>query len=44
MPRYPKPDVDAMDFFRDDGLVGDPYPYFEACASSAPYGANPTTT
>jgi len=23
-------DVDAVDFFRDDGLVADPYPYFDA--------------
>ncbi|MHA5047872.1 cytochrome P450 [Streptomyces sp. SD15] len=29
-------DFEAMDFFRDDGLVADPYPYFEALRGKCP--------
>ena len=29
-------DLGAMDFFRDDRLVEDPYPYFEALRSKCP--------
>jgi len=29
-------DLTAMDFFRDDRLIGDPYPYFEALRSRCP--------
>ncbi|MBV9090973.1 MAG: cytochrome P450 [Mycobacteriaceae bacterium] len=29
-------DLTGMDFFRDDRLVGDPYPYFEALRSTCP--------
>jgi len=34
-------DVDAMDFFRDDGLVADPYPYFEALREQCPVRREP---
>jgi len=36
-------DWEAMDFFRDDGLVADPYPYFDALRGQCRYGANLTT-
>ena len=29
-------DFDAIDFFRDDALVADPYPYFEALRGECP--------
>jgi len=29
-------DIDATDFFRDDGLVADPYPYFDALRAQCP--------
>ena len=29
-------DFEAMDFFRDDGLVADPYPYFDALRATGP--------
>jgi cytochrome P450 len=41
MARYPKPDFEAMDFFRDDGLVADPYPYFEALRERCPVRREP---
>jgi len=49
MPRYPKPaedpdvetGVDAMNFFRDDGLVADPYPYFDAMRERCPVRREP---
>jgi len=49
MPRYPKPaedpdvgtGVDAMNFFRDDGLVADPYPYFDAMREQCPVRREP---
>jgi cytochrome P450 len=34
-------DVDAMDFFRDNGLVADPYPYFEALREQCPVRREP---
>lgn len=49
MPRYPKPaedpdvgtGVSAMNFFRDDGLVADPYPYFDAMREQCPVRREP---
>ncbi|MFI1212962.1 cytochrome P450 [Streptomyces sp. NPDC020802] len=34
-------DVDTLDFFRDDGLVTDPYPYFDALRSRCPVRREP---
>ena len=36
-------DFKALDFFRDDDLIVDPYPYFEAIRAEGPPGASPTT-
>jgi len=33
-----------VDFFRDDSVVADPYPYFERCARGARYKRERTTT
>ena len=35
---------DAIDFFRDDDLLVDPYPYFESLRSACPVTRSPTTT
>ncbi len=35
------PDVDEVDFFRDDGLVADPYPYFDALRGQCPVRREP---
>ena len=38
-------DFDAIDFFRDESLVADPYPYFDAPArDGARCGASRITT
>ena len=34
-------DVDALNFFRDDGLVADPYPYFDALRGRCPVRREP---
>jgi cytochrome P450 family 150 subfamily A5 len=34
-------DVDALNFFRDDGLVADPYPYFDALRGQCPVRREP---
>src|SRR5712691_4827432 len=34
-------DWEAMDFFRDDGLVADPYPYFDALRGQCPVRREP---
>ena len=34
-------DLDAIDFFRDEHLVADPYPYFEALRSQCPVRREP---
>ncbi|MEZ0366901.1 cytochrome P450 [Mycobacterium sp. pUA109] len=34
-------DVDAIDFFRDDAVVADPYPYFEALRQRCPVSREP---
>ncbi|MGC9542100.1 cytochrome P450 [Streptomyces sp. UG1] len=37
----PSDDIDAIDFFRDDGLVADPYPYFDALRARCPVHREP---
>src|SRR5690349_13210346 len=34
-------DLEALDFFRDDALVADPYPYFEALRGKCPVQREP---
>ena len=34
-------DFDAVDFFRDDDLLVDPYPYFESLRSQCPVAREP---
>ena len=34
-------DYEALDFFRDDGLLADPYPYFEAIRANGPAWREP---
>ena len=34
-------DIEAIDFFRDDGLVADPYPYFDALRAQCPVRREP---
>jgi cytochrome P450 len=38
---YAVRDFETIDFFRDDGLVADPYPYFEALRSECPAWREP---
>ncbi|MFF0224109.1 cytochrome P450 [Streptomyces sp. NPDC004629] len=43
MARYDEPsdDIDAIDFFRNDALLADPYPYFEALRARCPVHREP---
>jgi len=34
-------DVDAVNFFRDDDMVADPYPYYEALRGECPVRREP---
>ncbi|MFF6879037.1 cytochrome P450 [Streptomyces sp. NPDC012474] len=37
----PPEDIDAIDFFRDDATVADPYPYFDALRTRCPVAREP---
>jgi cytochrome P450 len=37
----PSDDIDAIDFFRDDGLIADPYPYLDGLRARCPVRREP---
>ena len=41
MSDYDEPNLDEIDFFRDQTLVADPYPYFEFMREQCPVRREP---